>query len=855
MIDSRLEGCGFTPLHVACLKASVGLVSFLLGAGADPECASATGWTAMHFAACGGDEDTFACVRAWRAKHGTSGAATEAWPPGVRDVAIAYGQEHLLDREARGSGSGAAGGAAGGGAMGKGFDPGNPGDPHGPTLGEKIIVQREPETWKRGDKASWDTFVAILREGSLHDRKEVLLSLVEDGQDNVYDARNLLDYGCDQPLRDIIRRNSVAPIVIDKTLSLLTRLARYEKPEAEGSVITAKCIPDLLNLCEIGTKAAAIVESRLGDDRARDQFLAAGGPDKIARLRGGFASMSEEELVALARAAAAAAPRPGPVAARTNTGGSSSSSSRSSGGGGGGGGADDAGRSGGRGARAPPPVQPRPAVPTVSVASADDIDRAGRADLHSDIENSRSKSSISNSDSHSASGGGSPLPPPSPSQEQQQQQQQQQQKSPVAAKKVAPAPVVTKVHPPGTPPRVVSNGPNKLVDLIGSAIPEHTRVGIFILGRTNAGRRTLLEEAAGAGLPGRAYGRVTTAEGEFGTCSVPLPNGRQVALYTHAGLDPGSDASAEAWRASLQFIVDANSQSRNGDAPRIMSVWYCIDPSATPITAQERSWIAALAELVPVLAVVTKCNASRAATAECKVNLEASEPPVAYFEPVVRVHAKATKVGEETVGFAELARETTRAIVEGTAMLDEISEMRDSVTGGHALTEAQRRDRLASAAAFIPPALEMVPSLVGQSVPLAHTGPTLELSGLSALAGISYVLGAPFGKDGVIQVWREVLGSEDKPNKALFRRLSAGIAGEGGADVAAAGAVTDAATCVAILSALAVTYAEVLVEFALDGSLAQATPSHVSRTVLPELEAMCAKGRQAIESALRSALS
>lgn len=153
-------------------------------------------------------------------------------------------------------------------------------------------------------------------------------------------------------------------------------------------------------------------------------------------------------------------------------------------------------------------------------------------------------------------------------------------------------------------------------------------VGVAVLGRTGAGKSTLVNAVFGAELAGAGSGAPLTAElNEHRVAGVP------VRLVDSRGLQLGG-GDAERVAAEVTALIQQRAAVGGGDA--LHAIWYCLQAEIGRVDPSEEPLIRRCAELLPTIVVLTQSLApDDPAGDEFRAEIESLGLPLAQVVPVL----------------------------------------------------------------------------------------------------------------------------------------------------------------------------------------------------------------------------
>eukprot|EP00163_Fabomonas_tropica_P014613 TRINITY_DN2658_c0_g1_i1.p1 TRINITY_DN2658_c0_g1~~TRINITY_DN2658_c0_g1_i1.p1 ORF type:complete len:1305 (-),score=340.71 TRINITY_DN2658_c0_g1_i1:266-4180(-) len=749
---------GHTPLSAAALTAKVQSIDLLLSKGAKGGFLAGSGWSPVMCASASGDLTSVErCVQAKIPVIGGNGDS-------ALGVAAAFGHKEVCDYL-------------------KEYVPRDHADqaalkktPPGmvtqqSTQGIALLEKKHKKAvnWKRGDVASHETLVRVLKEGDEKSQMDALSTINEDMKLSDADCRSLVDHGVMQCLLNYIRQERTGNVILTQALRLLKRLASCDATKVD--IHLTALIRDLIAAMSNASTAADIAtildqnHDLQGAMNAQKEGATAYltlsthfGGAKIGGAAGLGAAQGSSGLVRASSGLSSSSPRP----LRQNSKPLIPATA--------------------------PPSQPPPSLPqgaSKKGGGASSANSGGAAGANGKGQGA------SGGSSSSAGGGGSG--------------------SASARSDMS-----------------ISNA--SWAELLAERLVAHDHVGIFVTGRSGAGRSTLITQALGKGATAPQV--IKTDEGEILSQNITMGE-RAVTLYDHKGLDPSVDSHVDAWFCITQFIINSLANPDSQEAkdlsrpPRVSTVWYCVDNKLEPV---EQEWITALAEYVPVVIVLTKAHSDARKTREVQQFIERVSPPLPFFEPIVPVHAKAEGKGEQVDGFNDLASVTAKAYDDARRMVSVNQKTAASATSDRLIGSMARH-----CAHFIAPVLHSVKLLAVVGIPLNHAGTTLEPVGVPMIKGIAHVFGLPWSDQTVSTVWTAVFSRADFL-KSLFR-ASSGAASSTSMDI------TNAST---VLVALGVGMTHVLAEHAVSGSLLSTQMNAIMSAIVEQIESSVQRGHDAL---------
>lgn len=190
-------------------------------------------------------------------------------------------------------------------------------------------------------------------------------------------------------------------------------------------------------------------------------------------------------------------------------------------------------------------------------------------------------------------------------------------------------------------------------EAIERAVRERGHVNVLIAGRSGVGKSTLVNAVFQDELAATGQGRPVTQDTREIT-----RQGSPITIFDTRGIEMAD--FAESTRALLAFVRDRNADR---DANRHVHVaWICVQEGGRRIEPAEEALHEALADVVPVLAVITKAQSDRGFRAEVQACLPRAKN-------VVRVRALAETMDDGHVlppmGLEALVLATAELIPEG----------------------------------------------------------------------------------------------------------------------------------------------------------------------------------------------
>eukprot|EP00162_Nutomonas_longa_P024686 comp9031_c0_seq1/m.10288 comp9031_c0_seq1/g.10288 ORF comp9031_c0_seq1/g.10288 comp9031_c0_seq1/m.10288 type:complete len:186 (+) comp9031_c0_seq1:1-558(+) len=169
-----------------------------------------------------------------------------------------------------------------------------------------------------------------------------------------------------------------------------------------------------------------------------------------------------------------------------------------------------------------------------------------------------------------------------------------------------------------------------------------------------------------------------------------------------------------------------------------------------------------------------------------------------------------------------------------------------------------RQAKLQSSAALIAPSGRAATRVAQGGVGVGHLGSTLSEVTFPMFASVGYILGVPFGRDGIVDVWLNIFGTEERPNKDVVKKLALLLQREQKSGAQSAPAtpsaaesgktpmVLDSTSCSVLVTALGLSYANICLEMACEGSLRKVSTQVLAASVLAETETLCKRGRDTV---------